>query len=350
MKGNHRVKEPIIAPLCPEYRCWRAVGKPGKQDGDLTKPFWQAGEWIHEFHDIEGDSHPRPWKDTRVKVLWDDEALYVGAELKDDTIWATVTERDKVIFVDNDFEVFLAPQDSSHRYYELEMNALNSVWDLMMEKTMRDDVRRIIAWDIHGLESAVKIDGRLNDPSADNRAWSLEIKIPWFSLRECGSEQCYPSHLTPDVGEIWRMNFSRVEYNVDIVDNRYVKRKNPETGAALPEENWVWAPTGVIDVHMPEMWGYLVFTQAGEAHPLPLEEDAVKLALRRLYYREHAYLYAHERFTDDAAMLLKGDPDLEKYAIRAYTTPSMFEAIAQHNGQVWHIRQDGYVWRDDETK
>lgn len=347
MKGNFKVKTPIIAPLCPEYRCVRAKCKPGKLDGDLSKPFWQAGEWIDNFHDIEGDSRPKPWKYTRVKVLWDDEALYVAAELKDDTIWATVQNRDELIYIDNDFEVFLAPQDSSHRYFELEMNAANSVWDLLMEKPQRDDVRRIIGWDIQGLESAVKVDGELNNPAANNRGWSLELKIPWFSLRECGSNECYPTHFTPDVGEVWRMNFSRVEWHVDIVDNKYVKKTDPETGLPLPEENWVWAPTGVIDIHMPEMWGYLVFTEDGEAHPLPLEADAVKLALRRIYYRQHAHLYAHEQFTTDMNYLLGGEEN--PYGIRVFITPSMFEAIATWNGQVWHIRQDGYVWRDDSA-
>ena len=97
MKGNHRVHEPII-PCCPPVcRSYRAVGKPGVLDGDLSKPFWQVGEWMDDFHDIEGDRLPRPWKHTKVKVLWDDEALYIGAELQDDTIWATVMERDELI-------------------------------------------------------------------------------------------------------------------------------------------------------------------------------------------------------------------------------------------------------------
>ena len=36
-----------------------------------------------------------------------------------------------------------------------------------------------------------------------------------------------------------------------------------------------------------------------------------------------------------------------RYGIRVYVTPSLFEGIARWNGQIWHIRQDGYVWRDD---
>ncbi len=345
MTGNPKVREPKIECKPPVYRCVRAEGKLGVLDGDLSKPFWQRGEWITDFHDIEGDSLPRPAKPTRVKMLWDDEALYVAAELTDDTIWANVTERDALIFVDNDFEVFLAPQDSSHRYYEIELNAANAVWDLLMDKPQRDDVRRIIAWDVQGLESAVKIDGALNDPSADNRGWSFEMKLPWFSLRECGSNECYPTHFAPDIGEIWRLNFSRVEWDVDVVGGKYVKRTDSH-GEPLPEHNWVWAPTGVIDIHMPEMWGYLLFTRDGEDYPLP-REDAAKLYLRKLYYREHAFCLREGRFSAELSDLL-GDEEPE-FETRLAVTPSMFEALARFEEQIWHIRADGYVWRDDSA-
>lgn len=343
MKGNHRVKEPIIPCNPPVYRCVRATGAPGVLTGDVEKEFWKQGEWITDFHDIEGDTLPRPWKQTRVKLLWNDEALYIAAELLDDTIWATVTERDSVIFADNDFEVFLVPQDSSHRYFELEMNALNTVWDLLMERPQRDCVKRIIGWDIKGLQTAVKIDGELNNPNADNKKWSIEMKIPWFSLRECPLDQCYPPRFEPAVGEVWRLNFSRVEYDVDIVDGKYVKRTD-ENGVPLPEHNWLWSPTGVIDAHMPEMYGYLIFTENGEDHPLP-EEDEVKFVLRRLYYRQHQYSCAHGVYCADAAALL--GEEAGRYGVQTYVTPSMFEGIAPWKDEIWHIDQDGYLWKGD---
>lgn len=215
----------------------------------------------------------------------------------------------------------------------------------IMEKPQRDCVRRIIGWDIHGLESAVKIDGRLNDPTAQNTGWSLEIRIPWFSLRECGKDECYPTRFAPEPGEIWRMNFSRVEWDVDVRDGRYVKRADKATGEPLPEHNWVWAPTGVIDIHMPEMWGYLVFTREGERYPLP-RADAAKLLLRKLYYREHAHCCQTGQFTADVALLL-GD-EAAQYNLRAYVTPSMFEGALDFEGETWHIRQDGYLWQGDE--
>lgn len=140
------------------------------------------------------------------------------------------------------------------------------------------------------------------------------------------------------------MDFSRVEYEVDIVDGKYVKRRD-NAGNILPEHNWLWAPTGVIDAHMPEMWGYLIFTENGEDYRLPAA-DRVKFALRRLYYREHRYACENGCFSTDAEALL-GDA-ADEYSIRAYVTPSMFEGVAVCQGETWHIDQDGYVWKNDK--
>ena len=47
--------------------------------------------------------------ETKMKMLWDDEALYVGAWLEEPQVVATLTEKNSVIFHDNDFEVFINP-------------------------------------------------------------------------------------------------------------------------------------------------------------------------------------------------------------------------------------------------
>ena len=44
-----------------------------------------------------------------MKFLWDDDALYVGAWMEEPQVVATLTEKNSVIFHDNDFEVFINP-------------------------------------------------------------------------------------------------------------------------------------------------------------------------------------------------------------------------------------------------
>ena len=126
---------PVFAPKV--YQCRRAPG-PLELDGNLDKPFWEGASWTCDFADIEGDIRPAPRYRTRAKMLWDDQNLYIGAELMGEEIWANVTRRDDVIFRDNDFEVFIDPNSDTQVYCEFEMNARNTVWDLLLTKAYRD--------------------------------------------------------------------------------------------------------------------------------------------------------------------------------------------------------------------
>jgi hypothetical protein len=49
-----------------------------------------------------------------------------------------------------------------------------------------------------------------------------------------------------------------VEWDVDPTAGGYRKRNGP-TGKPLPEHNWVWSPQGVIDMHVPQRWGFIHF-------------------------------------------------------------------------------------------
>ena len=57
----------------------------------------------------------------------------------------------------------------------------------------------------------------------------------------------------PKPGAEWRINFSRVEWQVRVVGGKY------EKVPGLKEDNWVWSPQGVVNMHVPEKWGYVRF-------------------------------------------------------------------------------------------
>lgn len=248
------------------YVCARA-SRPLTIDGDLTKPEWSLAPWTDDFIDIEGDARPRPHFRTRAKMLWDDTYFYICAELSEPHVWGTITEHDAVIFQDNDFEVFLDPDGDCHDYGELELNALNTTWDLRLPKPYRAGGSAENSWEIDGMKSAVKVHGTLNDPSDIDASWTVELALPWKSLATLKGGSC------PSVGRLWRVNFSRVEWDVDIVDGAYVKRPG------LPERNWVWSPQHVIDMHRPEWWGYVQFEETQDVSFRPDPDFAEKAAL-----------------------------------------------------------------------
>jgi hypothetical protein len=268
------------------YVCYRTPS-PITIDGKLNDPAWDAAPWTDAFVDIEGDKQPKPRFRTRVKMLWDDEALYIAAELEEPHVWGTLTEHDSVIFNDNDFEVFLDPDADNHLYGELELNARNTTWDLLLSKPYKDLGKAITSWEIVGLKTAVHVDGTLNDPRDKDTGWTVEIKWPWTGLKEL-AELSYP----PKHGDAWRINFSRVEWDTEIVDGKY--RKVPKR----PEHNWVWSPQGVIDMHRPERWGYLQFSTAkpGKDEFRPDPDWAARDLLHRAYYAQRAYFKTNGKY------------------------------------------------------
>ncbi len=273
-------------PFAPKHYVCQRTAMPPKLDGKLDDAVWQQAAWTEDFQDIEGFLKPKPRFRTRAKMVWDDTHLYIAAELEEPHVWGTLTQRDCVIFHDNDFEVFLDPDGSTWPYYELEMNALNTVWDLMERYPYRDAEKVAVnGWDCKGLRTAVAVQGSLNDPRDKDLGWTVELAIPLASVTELSAQGL------PKAGDRWRLNFSRVQWHTEVKDGRTVKVKGQD-GRPLAEDNWVWSPTGLVDIHLPEMWGFLLFSDrpAGseETRPTLRAQDHAAWALRRVYYAQRA--------------------------------------------------------------
>lgn len=325
------------------YVCYRAKS-PIVIDGKLDDAAWADAPWTEPFRDIEGDKRPEPPLLTRAKMLWDDRALYIAAELQEPHIWATLREHDSVIFHDPDFEVFLDPDADSHLYGELELNALNTTWDLLLHKPYKDGGKAIDSWEIKGLKTATHIDGTLNDPTDTDRGWTVEIAWPWPSIKEMSM-----GAVPPEDGDQWRINFSRVEWDFNIIDHKY--KKVPKR----PEHNWVWSPQGVINMHRPESWGVLQFSTAksGTATLRPDPAQAARDFLHRIYYAQMAYHKQFLRFADSLATLglswKSTDRSLSNPLLEV--TPHSFEASVVRRPSVgplerWRITHHARITKD----
>ncbi len=327
------------------YVCYRTPA-PLVIDGRLDDAAWQQAPWTTDFVDILGDRGPVPRFRTRARMLWDAHYFYIGAELEEPDVWGTLTTRDAVIFHDNDFEVFIDPDGDTHEYYELEINALGTEWDLLLIKPYRDGGPAIDAWDIQGLATAVAIDGTLNQPGDEDRGWSVEIAMPWAVLEECAHRPAPPSG-----GDQWRVNFSRVEWQAAVDGGKHVKRTDPATGKPLPEDNWVWSPQGLIAMHYPEMWGVVQFSD----HPvgttiddyLPAADSAARRTLCRIYYEQRDWHARHGAYTDDLAALgmVDAGPSGYHWPPQLTVTPNLFEvSLTSLGGTIIRISQDGHIW------
>ena len=246
-------------------------------DGLDHEASWQKAPWSDAFIDIEGKEVPT-YK-TQMKMLWDDTNLYVYAKLEEPHVWGTLKKRDTVIFYNNDFEIFIDPDGDTHNYMEFEMNALNTVWDLFLTKPYRNHGKVLDSWDIQGIETAVHVEGTLNNASDVDKGWSVEIAIPWDVLKEANVHNDLP------INEFWRFGFSRVNWQFDLTEGRYTRKKDAK-GKYLHENNWVWSPQWVVNMHEPEKWGYVYFSEkevgAKDVFTIPADEH-LKWYLYELY-------------------------------------------------------------------
>ncbi len=271
--------------------------EPIEIDGKDTDAAWNKVDWTNLFIDIEGIK--KPTYDTQVKMLWDDTYFYIMAKMDEPHVWADITEHDAIIFYNNDFEVFVDPNGDAHNYYEIEVNAINTVWDLFVNKPYRENNVVLNDWTATGMKSAITIDGTLNNPNDTDKGWVLEMAIPWDVFNKAYFEENVPKD------DFWRVNFSRVNWDHQITDGKYERKKDAK-GNYLPEYNWVWSSQGVINMHEPEKWGYVYFssTEAGGKDTFEIPNDEkIKWEMYNLFRAQKKHYETNKQWATSVEQL-----------------------------------------------
>jgi hypothetical protein len=270
MSERYGVSEDRLAHLT----CRRTEG-PVSVDGDLAKAAWEKASRSPRFVDMVS-GEPALY-DTRVACLWDERCFYVAYWVEEPQVRASLTERDSFVWQDNDVELFVAGDDC---YYELEINALGTVYEALFvwqdalrpgsrfdrpeldPRTRNVDMlggfqdasrfgkhprgRRwaFLDFDLPGLRTAVRVDGRLNDPTTIDRGWTVEMALPWAGLAALFDGRTLP----PREGDTLRCDFSRFE-----ALHVHGKPLPQNPGSSLN-------PHGVYDSHIPESFSVVHFT------------------------------------------------------------------------------------------
>ena len=258
---------------CPEneiasYTAYR-VSEPIHVDGRLDEKAWRQAPRSPRFVDIITGCPAI--HDTRASVLWDETNLYVAFHIEEPFVHAKFTTNNSPIYYDNDVEVFIAGRDA---YYEFEINGYNTtyealfIWDDAYERdgfaqlpeftrsnmvpfngvgfTTHPRGGRLgnFNWHFPGKQTAVFIDGTVNNDTDRDRGWTVELAFPWKRMAQLARAD--DRALPPRDGDVWRMDFSRF--------NTY-----KEASPAKDSGGWVWTRHGVWDSHIPECFAYIRF-------------------------------------------------------------------------------------------
>jgi hypothetical protein len=207
---------------------------PIKVDGDLSEPVWAKAAVLQPFFNNDGSGRER--EHTEVRIWHDDQALYLGWKCRDVDIQATLTNRDSQFWDEEVVEFFVTPKELN-RYFELQWNPLNGVFDAIIandldEKGVSKEFRGDWGYTARGMTSAVKVKGTVNDSTDKDEFWQVEIRLPFADL----------GRPAPKTKEVWRANFYRF---------------NRTKGQ--PVELLSWSPTLWPGFHQPARFGYLEF-------------------------------------------------------------------------------------------
>ena len=140
-------------------------------DGALSESAWAAAVPVSDFTQREPREGAPATERTEVRVLYDDDALYVGARLYDsspDSIRAQLARRDRVTSSDR-FLVFLDCYHDRRTGFYFGVNAAGTLYD----GTLYNDDWDSDTWD--GVW-----DGKV---ARDSLGWTAELRIPYSQLR-----------------------------------------------------------------------------------------------------------------------------------------------------------------------
>jgi hypothetical protein len=340
-KGREIVIDVSADIVSPKYYVVPKTNEKIIIDGEAKENSWDLAPLTDPFIDIEGTKVPK--YDTRIKMLWDDKHLYIFALLEEEHIWGNITRRDEVIYYNNDFEVFIDPTGVGINYLEIEINALGTEWDLLLTQPYRVGGRAISNYNLDNLETAVSYKGTVNDPSDIDSLWAVEMAIPISDL----SYLRHPRKLKPDTSELWRINFSRVHWDHQVINQTYQRKRGNDT--LQKEYNWVWSKQKVINMHEPEKWGYLQFTESTSTEGVNTLSDEFEKEKQVAYalFRETRFgkltELMDEKIGTHRIIKVKFDSD-QYYQARFFRTNFGFEySLELSNGSIMNINDQGHL-------
>ncbi|RYJ52788.1 hydrolase [Flavobacterium petrolei] len=157
-------------------------------DGNLNEPIWQSAAVAADFIMFEPDNGKAipENKRTEVKVLYDNDAIYIGAMMYDDNpdkILREITQRDN--FGTSDiFGVFINGFNDGQQDFQFFVNAADGQADCITTDTNGEDY----SWDAVWKSKAV----------ITAKGWIVEMRIPYAALRFSGENK-----------QTWGLNFFR---------------------------------------------------------------------------------------------------------------------------------------------
>jgi len=175
-------------------------------DGKLDENVWDSAEPTRDFV-ILGDNQNAAKSKAWAKMLWDENNLYVAFYCQDTKIWATYEDRDDPLYREDVVEVYIDPDADGKNYLEIEVNPLNTIFDLWLTKPWSDGGQGNTGWTMADLSTAISVAGTISDNADSDTAWICEMAMPFSEMKFAANSMNYP----PLENDRWRFNLYRFD-------------------------------------------------------------------------------------------------------------------------------------------
>ncbi len=213
-------------------------GEQIKLDGNFNEPVWRRAKPLRPCVDTMGGRRLK-WPAMHVRMAYDDQALYIAAEVYDSRLIAPHTHQDDHLWENDVLELMIDPLGTEHNYVELQVSPRGIVFDSRFDSRRQPAPFGRLHWS-SGMRVAVKTQGRVDD-NRDDRGYKVELALPWENL-------------------VWGQKAPatfRHFLQKGLRANIYVLDRRPE-GAASVQGACGWSAVLVPDFHFPKRFGYIV--------------------------------------------------------------------------------------------
>ena len=210
-------------------------------DGKLDDAAWKDAAATAQFVSVtSGKPDPDASVQGSAQLLWDEKGLYVGATIKDDDVEGGFDKgaKDPHLWTKDCLEIMIDPDGDGDNqdYYEIQINPQNLVFDSRFDEynKPRTEPKGPFGnqdWSAK-LESAVSVQGTLDNGDDDDQGYIVEARIPWSSLDKAKS-------VPPKPGDAWRLNLYAMHDNSGVAWSPILGQGNFHKASRFGRIRWV---------------------------------------------------------------------------------------------------------------
>lgn len=204
-------------------------------DGNWEKPEWENIKSLKIEHYMGEMPKFHPY--TEVKMMYDDENLYIIFRVKDRYVQCVIQKPQGAVYEEACVEFFFSPDESlQFDYFNIETNCIGTVLmgynSLSTRKSISIEVE-----DIKKIEIAHSLPNIVDQEIIEPVTWTIEYRIPLCMLEK------YVRITHPEQGVTWRANFYKIA----------------EKGSNPHFRTWAFVNHKSPNFHLPQYFGILKF-------------------------------------------------------------------------------------------